>query len=166
MFHTHEATERVDKVYALLGMSSDDPPGLLPDYKVLWENLFEGLIKFILSKQVYVKTWGDEERAVIKSKGCILGQVLSVKGGDRQEVNIIFKNMPEQLGCNREWHALWTLQASVKHIRKGDILCLLQGAPKPMIIRLCKDCFSVIRIAAFPEGKLAGSMDIEWSKLL
>jgi hypothetical protein len=34
MFHTHKATQTVDKVYALLGMSSDNPstPSLLPDY--------------------------------------------------------------------------------------------------------------------------------------
>ena len=168
MFHTHEATKPVDKVYALLGMSSDDPSaaGLLPDYEVLWENLFKDLVKFLLYKQVYVKTWGDEERAVIKSKGCILGQVLSVESGDRHKVNIIFKNIPEHLGCKREWHALWTLQASAKQIQEGDIICLLQGAPNPMVIRLCKDYFAVIRIAVFPEGKLMESGDIEWSKLL
>jgi ankyrin repeat protein len=168
MFHTHEATKPVDKVYALLGMSSDDPStaGLLPDYEVPWEKLFKDLVKFLLYKQVHVKTWGDEERAVIKSKGCIIGQVLSVESGDRHKVNIIFKNMPEHLGCKREWHALWTLQASVKDIREGDIVCLLQGAPKPMIIRPCKDYFTVIRIIAFPEGRLTKSGDIEWPKLL
>ncbi|KAH6699918.1 heterokaryon incompatibility protein-domain-containing protein, partial [Leptodontidium sp. MPI-SDFR-AT-0119] len=168
MFHTHEATKPVDKVYALLGMSSDDPStaGLLPDYEVPWEKLFKDLVKFLLYKQVYVKTWGDEERAVIKGKGCILGQVLSVESDDRHKVNIIFKNMSEHLGCKREWHPLWTLQASVKHIREGDILCILQGAPKPMIIRPCKDYFTIVRIAAFPESKLTKSGDIEWSKLL
>jgi hypothetical protein len=108
MFHTHEATKPIDKVYALLGMSSDNlsTAGLLPDYEVPWEKLFKDLIKFLLYKQVYVKTWGDGERAVIKSKGCILGQVLSVESDDRYRVNIIFKNMPDYLGCKRDWHAL------------------------------------------------------------
>src|SRR5690348_662809 len=38
MFHTHEATERHDKLYALLGMSSDalNADDLLPDYKLSW----------------------------------------------------------------------------------------------------------------------------------
>jgi hypothetical protein len=168
MFHTREATKPVDKVYALLGMSSDDPgtAGLLPDYEIPWEKLFKDHVKFLLYKQVYVQTWGNEERAVIKSKGCILGQVSSAVSDDRHKVKISLKNMPEHLGPKREWHPNWTLQDSAKFIREDDIVCLLQGAPKPMIIRLCKDCFSVIRIAAFPEGKLAGSMDIEWSKLL
>ena len=168
MFHTHKATKPVDKVYALLGMSSDDPStaGLLPDYEVPWENLFKDLIKFLLYQQVYVKTWADKERAVIRSKGCVLGQVLSVEGDERHKVNIIFKNLPEHLGYKREWQAPWTLQASVKHIQEGDIVCLLQGAPKPMIIRPSKDYFTIIRIAAVPEGKLAESGNIEWSKLL
>jgi hypothetical protein len=36
MYHAHEATKRHDKVYALLGMSSDDlrKAKLLPDYRV------------------------------------------------------------------------------------------------------------------------------------
>jgi len=149
-------------------MSSDDPitAGLLPDNEVPWEKLIRDLVKFLLYKQVYVKTWDDKERVVIKSKGCILGQVLSVEGDDRHKVNIIFKNMPDHLGCKRDWHALWTLQASAKHVQGGDIICLLQGAPKPMIIRPCKDYFTVIRIAAFPEDELTESRDIEWSKLL
>ncbi|OCL03806.1 HET-domain-containing protein, partial [Glonium stellatum] len=168
MFHTHEATKPVDKVYALLGMSSDNPntANLLPDYEVIWEKLFENLIKFLLCNQVFVKTRGNEGRAVIKSRGCVLGQVLSIKSDDRDNVNITFRNMPKLLGCKKEFHALWTLQASAKHIREGDIVCLLQGALKPMIIRPCKDYFIIIRIAASPEGKSTKSGDIEWAKLL
>ena len=81
MYHSREATERHDKVYALFGMSSDDPSaaGLLPNYKVPWKELLQQLVKFLLCKEVYVKTWDKKEIAVIKSKGCILGQVSSVK---------------------------------------------------------------------------------------
>ena len=43
MFHTRKATDVHDKVYALLGMSSDDPgkAGLRPDYKI--KNCFSNL---------------------------------------------------------------------------------------------------------------------------
>jgi hypothetical protein len=101
--------------------------------------------------------------AVIKSSGCVLGRVSSVKSDGKQNVNIIIGNVQERLGYNKEWKLQWTLQASVKHIWEGDIVCLLQGAPKPMIVRPCKDYFTIIRIAAFQEGK---SRDINWSKLL
>jgi len=50
MFHTREASDVRDKVYALLGMSSDDPSkaGLRPDYELSWRKLFQQLVKFIL----------------------------------------------------------------------------------------------------------------------
>jgi ankyrin repeat protein len=168
MFHTHKATQAVDKVYALLGMSSDNPstPSLLPDYNVQWEALFKNLIKFVLSEQVYVKTWGNEERAILKSRGCVLGQVVSVHGDDRHKVNIVFKNMPEQLGCEKQWQAPCNLQASAKHVREGDVVCLLQGAQMPTIIRFCRDYFTIIRITVTLAGKPTGSRDVEWSDLL
>jgi hypothetical protein len=68
MFHTRQASDPCNKVYALLGMSSDDPSKgrVQPDYKISSQ-----LVKFILSKYVSVET--SSQRAVIKSKGCILG---------------------------------------------------------------------------------------------
>jgi hypothetical protein len=81
MYHTREATERHDKVYALFGMSSDNPSaaGLLPNYKVPWKILLQQLVEFLLCKEVYIETWDEKEIAVIKSKGCILGQVSLVE---------------------------------------------------------------------------------------
>ena len=92
MFHTRQATDTRDKVYALLGMSSDDPEkaGLQPDYKISWEELFQQLVKFVLGKDISVKTY--RQGPVIKCKGCILGQVSSVRRDDKQNVNIEFRN--------------------------------------------------------------------------
>lgn len=88
---------------------------------------------------------------MIKSKGCILGQVSSVESDsaryDRQRVTIIFKNKPRSLEYEKKWGAQWTLQASAKSIQQGDLVCLLQGTSKPTIIRTCKDNFTVIKIA-------------------
>jgi ankyrin repeat protein len=147
MFHTHKASLAVDKVYALLGMSSDDPgaAGLLPDYEISWEKLFKKLVKFILGKDVSVET-GHSQRAVIKSKGCILGQVSTVGSDERQNVDISFKNA----ASNFDDVMKWKLQASAKSIQKHDIICFLQGASKPTIIRLCKDYFTIIVAAVTP----------------
>ena len=149
MFHTREASIDHDKVYALLGMSSDDPikAGFRPDYKVSWKKLFQQLVKFVLSKDVFdMETSDYSKMAVIKSKGCILNRVSSVKSDDGQNVTIKFKNDAKYLGNKREW----TLQASAKSIQQHDIVCLLQGASKPTIIRQYKDYFTVIVIAAAP----------------
>ena len=93
MYHTREATVLHDKVYALLGMSSDGlgAASLSPDYDSM-EELLQRLIEFILCKEVSVETWDERETAVIKSKGCILGHVSSVESDstryDRQNVEV------------------------------------------------------------------------------
>jgi len=48
IYCTREATERHDKVFASLGMSSDDPvaAGLSPDYGIPWETLLERLVRY------------------------------------------------------------------------------------------------------------------------
>ncbi|KAG4440664.1 hypothetical protein IFR05_003862 [Cadophora sp. M221] len=149
MFHAREATDVRDKVYALLGMSSDDP--IEADYKVSWKELFQKLVKFILGNYISVEIpddSDDSQRAVIKSKGCVLGQVSLVESDDRQNVIITFtsKNAGWCLGDEMKW----TLQASAKSIQERDIVCFLQGASKPTIIRLYKDHFAIIVIAVTP----------------
>jgi ankyrin repeat protein len=128
------------------------------------------LAKYLLSEKISVETWGDKEIAVIKSKGCVLGWVSSVKGDsaryDRQHLHITFKNMPWQSGDMRERSTHWTLKVSAKPIRDGDIICLLQGASKPTIIRLCEDHFVIIMVGATPlEDIQTGSGYIQWPKL-
>jgi hypothetical protein len=154
MFHTRQASNPRDKVYALLGMSSYDPveASLRPDYTISWEELFQQLVKFILGKDVFVEI--SRQRAVIKSKGSILGQVSSVRRDDRQNVNITSKNAAWDLDGKT-----WTLQASAKSIQERDVICLLHGASKPTIIRPYKDHFAVVVIAATP---LNGSSSFDW----
>ncbi|KAH6710941.1 heterokaryon incompatibility protein-domain-containing protein [Leptodontidium sp. MPI-SDFR-AT-0119] len=164
MFHTRKATEVRDKVYALLGMSSDNPDeaGLQPDYELPWKDLFQQLVKFVLGKDVSVETSDGSQRAVIKSKGCILGQVSRARSDDRQNVNITFtsKNATWCLDDEMEW----TLQASAKFIQERDIICFLQGASKPTIIRLYKDHFAIIVIAVTPLKESGSPKQVELSK--
>ncbi|RYP28112.1 hypothetical protein DL767_007369 [Monosporascus sp. MG133] len=85
MYHTYEATERHDKVFALLGMSSDAPSaaaaaGLSPNYYIPWAELLKRLIKFFLGGQVSVYTLPNRETAIIESKGYVLGRVSWVDG--------------------------------------------------------------------------------------
>jgi tetratricopeptide (TPR) repeat protein len=117
--------------------------GLLPDYNIPAGELFQKLVRYLLSGQVFVTPWGDMEMAVIKSKGCILGKVAQVdtpKGG--QKVKIILKYASGHL----EQEVEWALQASAKSIQLGDLVCFLQGATNPTVIRPCKDYFYVIKI--------------------
>jgi hypothetical protein len=108
MYHTRKATDRRDKVYALLSMSSDDTSiaGLSANYEISWGRLFQQLINFF-SKRVSVDTWDDKEIAVIRGKGCVLGEVSSVEidtdWEDRQHVGITWKNASGYRGPGSPW---------------------------------------------------------------
>ncbi|RYP29122.1 hypothetical protein DL767_006892 [Monosporascus sp. MG133] len=153
MYHTRKATNPLDKVYALLGMSSDDPKtaGLLANYTTSWEMVFRKLIQFSLSDQMSVDTWDDRAMAVIQGKGHILGKVSSVEGddtqGDVQSIGIAWKNTLGHFDTKGENNSRFALQASAKLIRAGDAVCLLQGASKPTIVRLCNGYSAIIIIA-------------------
>ncbi|RBA15408.1 hypothetical protein FPRO05_12482 [Fusarium proliferatum] len=169
MYHTRKATERHDKVYALLGMSSDDPSeaGLYVDYTIPWSQVFHRLVKYVLSQSVSVKTWSDRELAVIDGKGLVLGEVSSVQRDpaweDSQEVTIAWKNAYVEAGRMSSW----AVQASAKNIQAGDIVCILQGASRPTIIRLCHPYWAVVMISVPPTDSIArDGKGIEWSEVL
>ncbi|KAL2156615.1 hypothetical protein VTH82DRAFT_1360 [Thermothelomyces myriococcoides] len=139
MYHNRKATDLHDKVYALLGMTSDDytPSGLLPDYTVPWQELFRRLVKSLVGEHASVETWGEDQIAIIQTKGWVLGCVSKVEDhatwADEQVVEVILKNIPESLRGKRR--VRWTLHASAKPVRDGDIIRLLQGAASPTIVR-------------------------------
>ncbi|KAK6609501.1 het domain protein [Botrytis cinerea] len=168
MYHTRMATKLHDKIYALLSMSSDtsNVAGLSPDYRVTWTTLLERLVKFVLFKDVSVKAWEDEEIVLIESKGYVLGHVSSIDADstryDRQYVSIVSINQSEF--DNEEHTTRWLLHASAKPIRQGDLVCLLQGASKPSIIRAYRDHFSIIVIAVTLQDKI--QRNDEWFESL
>ncbi|KAH6983699.1 heterokaryon incompatibility protein-domain-containing protein, partial [Ilyonectria sp. MPI-CAGE-AT-0026] len=152
MYHTREATDLRDKVYALLGMSSDDPyaKGLSANYKTSWKDAFQKLVKFSLSDQMSVGTWDDNEVAVIEGMGYVLGEVSSVERDmtrdARQHVNITWKNAPSHFDSKGKQRPHFTFEASAKSIQAGDVICRLQGALEPTIIRPCNGFSTVIMI--------------------
>ncbi|GAB1210369.1 hypothetical protein APSETT445_009161 [Aspergillus pseudonomiae] len=149
MYHTREATRQHDKLFALLGMCSDEsiPTDLLPDYSTPWATLFARLVRFLLGRAVYISTHDQSECALISGWGYILGKVLSAKRSQRedgQEVSFATKDTDGSFGPQIQWH----LPALAKPVQVGDLVCQLQEAAKPTIIRLCRDNFSIIMIAA------------------
>ncbi|RYP72091.1 hypothetical protein DL771_004422 [Monosporascus sp. 5C6A] len=158
MYYTRRATDLRDKVYALLGMSSDDPTAakLSPDYTISWGELFKKLIHFVLSELMSVDTWDDKEIAVIKGKGCILGEVSSVEKDpvwedtqhvgiswkdpvweDTQHVGISWKNAPSHSGVKEAWNSRWTFQTSVKSVQgQWTLLCLAAGNGYKTLVKL------------------------------
>ncbi|KAF7943820.1 uncharacterized protein EAE97_005890 [Botrytis byssoidea] len=156
MYHNHKATVRHDKVYALLGMCSDhlSSTGLLPDYTIPWETLFRRLVNFILHQSMSIEAWDDRETAVIKSSGYVLGHVSSVRNAINrypgQYIEVTFNNRPISFQYYKNYGAHWILQASAQPIRQNDIICLLEGASNPTVVRAFEDHFGIIMIAVNP----------------
>jgi hypothetical protein len=142
MFHNHEATKSHDKVYALLGMSSNDMSrsSLLPNYSILFEELFQQLVKFILSDKVDIKTCDNKEAAVIAAKSYVLGSIISVEdftsSENGQRVKVFWGDILQSSKYSRHYLSSWVPQVSETPLQAGDLVSLLQGATKPTIIRV------------------------------
>ncbi|KAG7289873.1 hypothetical protein NEMBOFW57_006250 [Staphylotrichum longicolle] len=125
MYHTRKATNPLDKVYALLGMSSNDP-GIKADYESSWKYLFRELVNFSLSNPVSVRTWDAKEASVMEANGYILGEVSSAREDatrdDREHVEITGKTAPSHSDAEGEQSSHSAIQASAKTIEKGDIV--------------------------------------------
>ncbi|KAL3249073.1 hypothetical protein ABHI18_011776 [Aspergillus niger] len=152
MHHTNEASILHDKIYALLGLSSDshEAPGLLPNYELSWEQLFQRLIWFLLNKQISVKTWPGREFASIQSSGRILGFVVTTEDKHTKTIlQVLLTGVGlRDEGYKRLWKVKWTIRKSVELIKSGDIICLLKGVSYPSVIRYADGCFRVIVLRA------------------
>jgi hypothetical protein len=138
MFHMSSATDRRDKVYALLGLQSNRLANgtLVPDYEKTWASVFKELIEHVLGSHTISKTWEDSERAVLTGSGCTIGYVASVE-----------RHVIEVKSKDTSFSILWDLQAPLKQVKENDIVCLLEGSTHPTVIRPCGDHFDVIIVS-------------------
>lgn len=146
LFQGHEATDKRDKIYALLGLSSDNDvsPQLRPDYTKSWSTLFQQVIEHVLGSSPLVKTDNDTEQAVIFESGSVLGTV-SLGFQDQLFVKSpVFGGLFDHM---YHWRASWTLPHHCGSIKNGDLLVFFQNARRPSVIRPCGDHFDVIMIS-------------------
>jgi len=168
MYSSHDATEQHDKVYALLGLSAGPiTTALKPNYDLPWHEIFQRVTNHIFP-ECSVETWSEADTAVVKGKGRILGHINSVRNDmsefGQQNVKFLFNDIAQALGYQNEWETNWELQASAQSFQDGDIICLLQGASKPSIVRICKDHFTMITPAVTPQPKRYGESSNEISQ--
>jgi len=161
MYHTRKASKRADKIYALHGISSDDSAktGLSANYKASWGEVFQRIIRFTLPGEISFNTWDDRGLAVIQEKCYMLGRVKKVDNGrnDLQTITIAWNDVLWKkelaLGIRGDpspptRSSQHQLRASAKLIQYGDGVCYIQGASRPMIVRLCDNYAAIIRISA------------------
>jgi hypothetical protein len=150
IYNTHQATQRHDKIYALLGMASDDisNAGLSPDYSVPWEQLQLRLLSFVLGDQISVKMWPGRDEVEIKGKGCVYGRVKTAKRSFNGGQDIYLWDDENDRARYEKSDQGWFIQATSADVREGDIVYFLEGASKPIIIRSFGAVFHVIALAA------------------
>jgi len=152
MYHAYQASDPRDRIFALLGMASESyAADLEVDYSVTWTELRKRLIRFLLGPLVTAETWQDRGRdaAVIRCTCRVLGTVVSVPGDPapgQRKFAPIKKYLADELEPMTD--DSWDLSASATSVQVGDIICLLEGASQPTIIRPGDDYFSVVMVAA------------------
>ena len=152
-YRSCRATLQHDKIYALLGLSAEglDAPALQPDYGLPWHEVFRRVTAHTFGTLCTVKTWPDSHTAVITGKCLFLGQIKSVyqvsSGDDQVRVWVQCTTVAKSLGYGDQgWD--WAFPRFPESVREGDIVCHLQGAAKPSIVRLCQDHFTTIKTTA------------------
>lgn len=155
MYSSCMATLQHDKIYALLGLSTDglDAPALQPDYGLPWHEVFRRAAAQIFGTLCTVTTWSNSHTAAITGKCLFLGQIMSVdedNHGDGQvHVWVSCTTVAQSLGYGEHgWD--WAFRPFAESVREGDIVCHLQSVAKPSIVRLCQDYFTTIKNTAPP----------------
>lgn len=147
MFGVHAATDRRDKVYALMGLSNDlADSNIRADYTKTWSTLFRETIRHVVGPLPTIHTWDHHEQAVIIGRGCPIGVIKLEK--DQEFMTI---HSPVFHGIRGQAHR-WTSRCRVprrsKDVKDGDILLSMEGSRNLSIIRLCNDHFDIIVLAA------------------
>ncbi|KAK1831507.1 heterokaryon incompatibility protein-domain-containing protein, partial [Podospora conica] len=156
-----QASDVRDKVYALLGMCSDDfcNTGLvIPDYSRTLVDFFSLVCKHVFSVvPISVKTWGARHVAGMRTRGRVLGRVYSIQDDELEErlgtwildVEFTVKGWwspKSRTKCKGVW------RVRTQTVRPGDIFVVLPGARWPMIGRIVDDHLLVVACTATFEG--------------
>lgn len=169
MFQNRAATDPRDRVYALLGMCSDDPGAkdLVADYTASWQDVSKKALQYALSDKMAVTAQDKGNTAIIRGRACVLGRVLHVfdhrDAPDKQNVSIYWRR---EFRTVHSGTCSFAVDASVRTIQRNDVVVLLQGAMKPTIVRPCDGyCVAVVLAARLAEPTVNGR-GFEWSDVL
>ncbi|KAK0668514.1 heterokaryon incompatibility protein-domain-containing protein [Cercophora samala] len=159
MYRHREATDRRDKIYALLGMCSDDPgaAGLLPDYSIAWPVLIQQLARSILklAHPVVIDAWDNRDSVMIKGRSYVLGEIApNHVAWNLKRMSLCWSVGAKQCG----WHKLNPAFLEFNDLLEGDVLLMLDGARMPLIARHQNNYWTVVRIAADMEPPEKGSV--------
>ncbi|KAK4167407.1 hypothetical protein QBC43DRAFT_311793 [Cladorrhinum sp. PSN259] len=164
MYRRREATDRRDKIYALLGMSSDDSgaSNLLPDYTVSWKTAIHRFTKRILNfDRVNVDAWDDSDMVLLRGRGCVLATIEKTKYDDSPEIQwstnaaVIDKEYRQVISNS--------ILSYCPDKQAGDVIYLLEGTPTIILVRIHMDYLSVRHLVYTVSQKIElVSPSIKW----
>jgi hypothetical protein len=126
-------------------------PTLQADYTKTWSALFHDIVTHFLGTVVTVATCNDTEEAVIFGMGCPLGMLVLASDGAGFTCRT-----PRFAGIGPleiSWTLSFPLSTYDDKIQDGYILCLLEGADSPSLIRRSGDYFTVVKVAFTPQPR-------------
>ncbi|CAP60154.1 uncharacterized protein PODANS_1_4700 [Podospora anserina S mat+] len=145
MYRLHNATDRRDKLFALLGMCADEFLGeeRMPNYQAPWETLPGSVVRYLFGTQATVTIVTAKDMVIIRNKGTIIGQLTSVEdmvGADNRKLVLIAWS---SMNSSKQTTSRWVVPATTV-VEPGDWLCSIEGVQKPVILRLQGYYFLVI----------------------
>lgn len=152
MYLARQATDVRDKVYALLGMCSDDvrSSGLTPDYSRPLGKLFDLVCNHLFGMvPISIKTCGDRHVVGMRGPGRVLGHVRR----DVREAQLGAQLGTYQLDIKFKIKGSWsesyrTWRVRVPTAKQGDVFFIMPGARWPMIGRVIDDSLLIVATMA------------------
>lgn len=161
-FRTLEAKETVDKVYALLGLSSDasTSPDLQADYTIPPNVLAQKLVKFSFPSSVISSQKADQSEVEFEIDGLILGTL----GGHGMNGVTLWSIEPQESPLSPGLSNPMALSpasnfdrttwdffiADERQLQRGSIIVLLRGGSLPTVMRFDQGKY-VVDMLATPE---------------
>ncbi len=181
-----QATDPRDKIYALLGMSTDFPHDLYPpDYTLPWSLLFRRTLASIpsIGTPFSISTWNDKLLASIKTKILVLGVFVRPWNWTANVVtttewkpvgnwtltndfhsSMFYASWNSRSGEGRHNQIAVLMDYHVVSLREviqpGDLLCFLHGASRAIVLRVrnyrCEIVSTAFRLGATTKGGILG----------
>jgi hypothetical protein len=148
-FYIHEASEQLDRVFALLGMCYTSGHSVAlprPDDTKSWSTVIQEVVQHILGSSTKAIVEHTHDQVTITGRGSPIGKVQSVVSHEVANIRSYFSGpIHGQVDCEVHWG-----QAShLKDIAVGDILWQMEGARSPCLIRLCDDHVVIAAISVY-----------------
>jgi hypothetical protein len=141
-YYLHGASDRRDRVYALCSMATDShhTPDIRVNYKQSWRELLQSVTRYMFGHKVSITISGNGDQVIATGLACPLGLIKSADRGVKIQMSS-FSGVRGQrftFSCELKSHRY------ARRPQRRDIVCMLEGARHPSVIRLCGHHFDVI----------------------